>query len=443
MLGRGGSRGSSTLAAGLVLFLATTGCEGRRNPPRADAGRPDAGDPLDGGTAEDAGADLDGGMAEDAGGVPDAGGHACSPLPFPLVWSDELIDDNATTPDLDINPGVLTLATDPVGRPHVAYSGLARGTTPIHFAIRDEDGWSALDPPDPATPEGGDCCHAGKLAIDPNGGMHFAFKSTVDPDSYHEHYMWLERDAWVEAPEPDTGGFANSDLYMAVGAGGIPAFLILGLDDQGTTGLQRAASYAGGNWSYFEIDDEPAQGGGIGVDREGAIYAVYEGARGDDDLRPLLLATDAGGAWSSGTLADPSYSSGVDLAVTTTGTIHACDYDAENQGIRCLECVDGACDTRILEGSVISGWSLIVDPWDRAHLAFTERDDVPGLGHIRHAELVDGAWQVEPIEDRPYVGRMSAAVGRDGVAHVVYWSTSEGGVMEVRHAWGVTCEPSE
>jgi len=437
----------SSFVAALAVSYGPVGCGGSTSrhgdaggfdAGARDAAAADAGD-RDARTSADAAGQEDGSTAD-----ADAGADACLAALVPLTWNVEVLDDNAATPDLDINPGLLAVAVDAEGRPYVAYSGRGRSDppAPIHFAARDAGAWSALGSPESAG--GGNCCSHGSLAVDGEGVTHLSFASLVDPFVTHLHYTRHEQGVWTEAPEPDPAGFDTATIDLAVGADGAASVAILGLDVVENVGLQRVGSFSGLDWSYHDLDDQPVETVAIAVDGEGARYLAYPGAGvGPDPApRPLQLASDGSGAWSSVALTEPYFFDRNALAVTRRGVIHVCTDDSEARDLRCLECSDGECATRTIDESSSDWPSLVADSWDRAHLTYEIWDPDAREKHVRYAQLVGEVWLAEDVDVQLALSDPQIAVGRDGLAHVVYWASTEvGGAMQVRHAWAETCEP--
>lgn len=168
------------------------------------------------------------------------------------------------------------------------------------------------------------------------------------------------------------------------------------------------------------------------IDAAGHAHAMYIKTRGMAGMGRIVYLTNSGGDWTATTVGQAyDYAS---LAVDSQGHAHICYYGWGMSGeeyysglIYLTNAPDGTWGTveevdpewtgGQLEGMVCE---IAVDSLDRPQITM-----VDGHGQARqdyrHAVKIDGQWQVDLVEEGPFMsGFTQIAVGPDNAAHILY-----------------------
>ncbi len=170
----------------------------------------------------------------------------------------------------------------------------------------------------------------------------------------------------------------------------------------------------------------------LDIDPAGYAHAMYVNTSGMAGMGDIVYLTNAGGDWTSTTLGRAyDYAS---LAVDSQGHAHICHYGWGMSGEKyysgllyltnapdgiwaTVQEVDPDWTGGQLEGMVCE---IAIDSLDRPQISFVDGAGEPRQDY-RHAVKIDGQWQVDLVEEGPFMsGYTQIAVGPDNAAHILY-----------------------
>ncbi len=156
----------------------------------------------------------------------------------------------------------------------------------------------------------------------------------------------------------------------------------------------------------------------VALDRLGIVHICYY----DEDNGSLMYLTNAGGEWSTQTIAGPLLAGPVcAIATDPKGHAHVAyvgRYLNESPDLMYATNEDGSWSNRVIDAGYVSGQtSIAVDGRDNVHISYHTGGSYEN-DNLRYATNTGGSWSTE-IVDTGQSGYYNAiAVGTDGTVHI-------------------------
>ncbi len=318
----------------------------------------------------------------------------------------------------------IAVGTD--GVPHIAYYDTINRD--LRAASLLGDGWNLTLVDDNGANLVGEYC---SIAIAPNGMLAISYQDGSSCDLLYATYSsWI-----IEKVAGGTGNrcFGNTDIVLDDDNN---AYISYTADTEYDLML---ATNAGGAWTYTRIDNTTGGSGGttsIDMDADGKLHIAYYAS----DAGEIRYATNAGGAWAWEKVADTRPNWGpndLSLGVDSNGKAHIAYSFFEDSGfsasLKYVTNAGGSWVNQTIDGHATADTgrypSLVVDASNKVHISYQNNTN----NVLRYATNAGGAWALSSVDASGNVGdHTSMAIDATGRLHISYM---DGASKDLKYAF--------
>jgi len=277
------------------------------------------------------------------------------------------------------------------------------------------------------------------LAEGPDGDLWIAY-GDLGPDrllvAHEENGGWAAEE--IGAGAVDLGEWFGRSVAVAPGPDGSPCVAFF---HQGTMDLRLACRAGPSDWIIEVVDGKATAGKDIAVAVDAFIHLVYlDFLEGD-----LRYARGVQGAWDTRILDGDGYvGNDPSIALARDGAVHVAYYSCGELGgdgcsdgaLRYGRLADGDFSFEVVDDAGDTGWysSIAIEEDEdelRIHIAYQSHDE----GLLRYAVGGSGAWTLETVDDRGAAGEFASLVLAGDRALIAY-RNKETGALELAERTG-------